>query len=372
MRPLIWWLVGLLAGVVFLFSGCARKSGVFKVGVIAPFSGPSAQYGEDIRRGYLLAVEEINAQGGVRGRKLQLLFEDSEGKPEKAVSAARKLIFMDKVKVILGPLWSSPVLAVAPICEREKVVLLSSGASSPKITKAGDYIFRNEISDAYGAQKAAELYFKAGFRRIAILYINNDYGVGVKEVTEKVYRSLGGKVLLAEAFEQDATDFRTPLLKIASRKPQALLIVAYKEAILILRQMEELGIHLQILGTPLMEDRELVEKCGKMAEGIIYAYYGTFDPASRDKRIQEFLRRFQKRFNTMPGYYAPLGYDAVYILAEAIKKGGFTAEGIKNALYKIRDFPGLTGRTSFDRNGDVIKPVILKIIKNGQFKPYLI
>jgi len=356
--------------VLFVVTQTKREPEEIKIGVIVPLTGGSAKYGKDIKRGYDLAVEEINAKGGIKGKKIILIYEDSEGKPEKAVAAAQKLIQRDKVIAILGALWSSPTLAVAPIAEKAKVIFLSSGASSPKITYAGDYIFRNEISEEYGARESAKLYFNAGFKKIAIIYVNNDYGIGVRDITRQVYEQLGGKVTAAEAFEQDEKDFRTQLLKIKETNPDAILIVSYKEAILILRQMKELGIKKQILGTPLFEDPEIIEKAGDLAEGAIYSYYGTFDPKSQDVRILAFIKKFKDKYGVEPEYYAPIGYDAVKILALAIEKGGFNSEQIKNALYEIRDFPGLSGTTSFDKNGDVIKPVILKMVKDRHFIRY--
>jgi len=364
-----------LLTVVFIitgagFSGCAKKEREIKIGVITPLTGGSAKYGEDIKRGYDLAVEEINEKGGIKGSKIGLIYEDSEGKPEKAVAAAQKLIQRDKVIAILGALWSSPTLAVAPIAEKSKVVLLSSGSSSPKVTDAGDYIFRNEISEAYGAEESAKLYFNAGFKKIAIIYVNNDYGIGVRDVTKEIYRQLGGVVTASEAFEQDEKDFRTQLLKIKKTNPDAILIVSYKEAILILRQMKELGIKKQVLGTPLFEDPEIIEKAGDVAEGAIYSYYGTFDPKSEEARIKEFMEKFRKEYGVDPEYYAPIGYDAIKIFQLAIEKGGLKPEQIKNALYQIKDFAGLSGTTSFDENGDVIKPVILKTVREGKFVRY--
>ncbi|MCD6193333.1 MAG: ABC transporter substrate-binding protein [Candidatus Aminicenantes bacterium] len=356
--------------VLIVVTQTKREPEEIKIGVIVPLTGGSAKYGEDIKRGYDLAVEEINAEGGVRGRKIRLIYEDSEGKPEKAVTAAQKLIQRDRVVAILGPLWSSPTLAVAPICEKNKVVLLSSGSSSPKITDAGDYIFRNELSDKYGAEQTAKLFFNLGFKKIAIIYVNNDFGIGYKDVTEQIYKNLGGVVTTTQSFEQDATDFRTQLLKIKDTNPEGLFIVGYKEMILILKQMREFGINAQILSVALFEDPEIIEKVGDVAEGAIYTYYGTFDPKSQESRIKEFVKKFEERYHKLPEYYAPIGYDAVKILALAIEKGGFAPEQIKEALYQIKDFPGLSGTTSFDENGDVAKPVILKTVEKGKFVKY--
>ena len=360
--------IGVVSSVLIL--GCAEEKKGIKIGVITPLSGASAKYGEDIKRGYDMAVEEINENGGIKGRKIKLTYEDSEGKPEKAVSAAQKLINQDKVIAILGALWSSPTLAVAPIAEKNKVVLLSSGSSSPEITKAGDYIFRNEISDELGATEGAKHYYNLGYKKIAGFYVNNDYGVGYRDITRRIYVELGGTVTISEMFEQDATDFRTQLLKIKDTEPDAILIVSYKEAILILKQMEELGIKKQVLGSTLFEDAEIVEKLGKTADGVIYVYYGTFDPESEDRIVVDFLNKFRSKYKIDPGYYAPIGYDAANILGSAMQKGGFSSEGIKTALYSTRDFPGISGSTSFDQNGDVIKPVVLKTINKGKFVKY--
>ena len=137
-----------------------------------------------------------------------------------------------------------------------------------------------------------------------------------------------------------------------------------------MRQLKELGIKTQILSVALFEDPEILEKAGDVAEGAIYTYYGTFSPKSEDARVQEFIGKFRRKYGVDPEYYAPIGYDAVKILALAIEKGDFDSEQIKSALYQIKDFPGLSGTTSFDKNGDVIKPVILKTVKNGKFLRY--
>jgi len=374
MKRNIWIGIGIIVivalAIVLIVTQTKKALEEIKIGVITPLTGGAAKYGEDLKRGYDLAVEEINGKGGVNGAKIKLIYEDSEAQPPKAVSAARKLIDRDKIVTILGGFGSSATLAVAPIAENKKVVLLSSASSSPKVTDAGDYIFRNEISDRYGAKETARLFFDLGFRKIGVLFINNDFGIDFCNMVQKTYKELAGTVTAAETFEQDAKDLRTQLMKIKESDPKAILIVSYKEAILILKQMRELGIRKQILSTALFEDPEILEKVGDIAEGAIYTYYGTFDTKSQDVRIREFIKNFRKKYGVDPEYYAPIGYDAVKILALAIEKGGFKPEQIKNALYQIKDFPGLSGTTSFDENGDVVKPVILKMVKNGKFVKY--
>ncbi len=371
-KTIIWLIVILvvIAGIWWGVSNRKPREEAIKIGAILPLTGGASIYGESAKEGVDLAIEEMNNKGGINGRKIEIIYEDSKAEPKEGVSAINKLITVDKVPVIIGAMTSSVTLAVAPIAEENQVVLLSPGSSAPKITKAGDYIFRNEVSEEFGARKSAEFYYDAGFKEIAILYINNDYGVSVKETTKKVYQEKGGKISTAEAFVQKTTDFRTSLQKIKNSKPQALLIVAHEEYPMIIRQMKEVGMELPILTTPVFESKELLNKLGELAEGVIYSCYSTFDLESQKEEVKQFLDNFRKKYSKDPSYYAALGYDAAYLLKIAIEKGGYHSDGIKNALYTIEDYPGVSGITSFDENGDVIKPVILKTVKNGKFVVY--
>lgn len=342
----------------------------YKIGAILPLTGEAAKYGIDLQRGYDLAVEEINSKGGISGKTIKIIYEDCEAKPNNAVLAAKKLIEKDKVKIILGCFTSSSTLAVAPICESKKVILFSSSSSSPQITYAGDYIFRNEISDLYGAEESAKMFFKIGYKNIGILYVNNDFGIDYANVVKNTYTKLGGEIAITSAFDQNAIDFRTQLIKINQKNIDALLLICYKEAILILRQMAELGIKKQILSTALFEDSEIIEKCGDLAEGAIYTYYGVFSSQIEDTLRQDFLTKFKNKYNALPEYYAPLAYDAVNIIKLALESSNFEIEKIKTNLYSIKDYNGLSGITTIDENGDVIKPVILKKVQNGKFVNY--
>jgi branched-chain amino acid transport system substrate-binding protein len=339
-----------------------------KIGAILPLTGEAAKYGEDAKLGIDFAVEEINAAGGINGKKIQVVYEDSQAAPSQGVAAIQKLITVDKVPVIIGAMASSVTLAIAPIAEENKVVLLSPASSAAKITEAGDYIFRNEFSDAYGGKVQAEsTWDELGIRDVAILYVNNDYGVGVADTFEETFESLGGNITAIESFEQGATDFRTQLTKIKDSYPDAIVVFGYNEVILILKQAKELGIETQILCNPMFEDPEILEKLGDLAEGVIYVYYGGFDPKSEEEQIKVFVSSFSEKYGREPGYYSALSYDAMKIISLAIEKGAFKSEGIKSALYAIKDYPGLTGTTTFDENGDVIKPVTLKTVRNGEF-----
>jgi branched-chain amino acid transport system substrate-binding protein len=350
--------------------GCAKNENEqeIKIGAVLPLTGGAGKYGEDAKLGLELAVKEKNSEGGINGKSIKVIFEDDQSNPQQTISAFKKLTTVHGVPVIVGAMTSSSALAVAPIAEQNRVVLFSPSASTPELSGAGDFIFRNELSDAYGGVAQAEQSWnKLGIKKVAIVYINNDYGIGVKNAFLSTFRKLGGQIVATESFEPDAQDFRTQLTRIKQKSPEAIFIVAYKESILILRQIKELGLKVKILSTPVFEDREVIEKAGETAEDVIYVYYGGFSPQSGNEHIKKFVEDFRRKYIRDPGYYSALAYDAMNIVLLAIEREGIKSEDIKNGLYQIRNFPGITGTTTFDANGDVTKPVILKTVKNGQF-----
>jgi branched-chain amino acid transport system substrate-binding protein len=355
---------------LLLIAGCGkREQRVITIGAVLSETGSGAPYGKDNRRGIELAMEELNAAGGIDGKRLQVIFEDDETQPRVSSAAMTKLVTQDKVKAIIGSTVSSCTLADAPIANREKVVLISPGASSPKITDAGDFVFRNWISDALEGSKMAEYMVNDDrFRSIAILYINNEYGVGLRKVVENRFKQLGGEVPLVDSFDQDATDFRSQLAKIKSANVDALYLAGYyQEMANVLNQAKAMGIKLPIRSCVTFEDPELLKIAGQNAEGVVYSspYYDLTDTS---KVFTVFLSRFTHRFGRDPGIFAAHGYDALNLIAQAIKQRGDDGEGIRDALYNTRDYPGVSGVTTFDSNGDVSKPIAIKVVVNGEFK----
>jgi branched-chain amino acid transport system substrate-binding protein len=200
--------------------------------------------------------------------------------------------------------------------------------------------------------------------------VNLDYGIGLTKVFEKVFESLGGRILAIEYYDQGATDFRTQLSKIKSLNPEAIYLPGYYTEIgLILRQAKEMGLKTKFLSCVGFDNPKVLEIAGNAAEGVIFArpYY---DPESNDPIVKTFVKRFRQKFGTDPGIYAAHSYDALKIIATAIKKGGYSADGIKRALYSTKNFPGVTGNTSFDKNGDVEKPIQIMEVYNGKFTKY--
>jgi branched-chain amino acid transport system substrate-binding protein len=357
--------------VVLIVTQTKKVSGTLKIGAILTLSGDAAPYGESAKNAIDMAVNEINNNNLLKNKKLSVIYEDDQLDPKTGVNAFRKLVEINKVSVIVGPLTSSVALAIAPVANEKTIVLLSPSASSPLLTNAGDYIFRNVASDEYETKVMAQYVTEAlKAKRIGIVYINNDFGVGYKEFFSKFIRQKGGEIPVAESYEQGSSDFRTQLLKMKTNLIDAIYIIGYKEMGRVLRQARELGIKSIFLSYSAIEDPDIITQANNAAEGLIYTRQ-SFDPDDPDNVVNKFSTSYRTLYKKDPDAYAALSYDAINILAKAISEGGVNSEGIKTALYGIKNFPGVTGRTTFDANGDVTKSISIKEIKNGKFD-YLI
>ncbi len=361
--------VAFIAIFALTLSSCkskAKEPAVIKIGAILPLSGDAAQYGEWGKSGIDLAVEEINSKGGINNKKIEVIYEDDAADPKKGVSAANKLITIDGVKVIIGPIPSTVTLAVAPICEKNKVIIMSS-SSSPAITSAGDYIFRNWPSDDFEGTAMADYAIKKGYKRVAVFNINNEYGLGVVKVFKKKFSELGGKVVISETFAQGSSDMKPQLLKIKDRNPDAIYLVGHaKENGHVVKQARDLKIKAKILGTVGIEGPDFINIAGEAAEGLVYTA-PAFDPDSAVPLIKKYQVAYAKKYGKKSEIFAATMYDATKIVALMIEKYGYDPDKIKEGLYSLKNYSGVTGNTTFDSNGDVIKAVMFKTVKNGKF-----
>lgn len=355
----------------FLSASCAQKEpATYKIGAILPLSGSGANYGKWEKQGIDLAVEEINQAGGINGKKLEIIFEDSKSLPKDGVSAMNKLATVDKVPVAIAGI-SSVVLACAPVADQYKVVLLNSGGISPKIRGAGEYVFSNIGDGAVEVKVMAEYaYNYLKFKKLAVLYINAAAGTDSRDIFIKHFKGLGGEIVAVEGHEQGATDFRAQLTKLRDAKPEAIYLASFtKESALILKQANEMRIKTQWLSYAPFQGQDILTIAGKTADGVIYTS-PAFDPNSTDEKMREFQSKYESKYGIKSELYAATFYDGIKLIAEAIKKGGYNSEGIKRALIEVKDYHGVSGVTTFDADRAVSKPVILKTIKDGQFIIY--
>ncbi len=355
--------------VVSMLAGCApaaQAPAEIKIGTIGPLTGDYATYGENVRKGVEIAVEEVNAAGGIDGKQIKLISEDTKGSPDDAAKAATKLIDVDKVTAIIGAVLSGETKTAAPFANDAKVTMISPSSTATGIPDIGPYIFRNCLSDdVQGAQLAEYAIKELGAKKIAIFYAKNDYGEALKNAVEAKAAELA-TVVAVESYNDGEQDFNAVLTSIKAKQPDTLYIAGYyTEAAKIAQQASDQGLKVQILGADGFFSAKLTELGGTAVEGAIFT--ASFYPADPDAAVQTFVNAYKAKFNEDADMFSAQGYDAMKLVLEAIKAGGSDAEAIRNAMAAIKDFPGITGKTSFTENGDCDKEVLILKVQDGAF-----
>lgn len=367
MKKYLYLIIFFLSFILLLSCGSKVKEDEMFIGATLPLTGDAAQWGKNTQDGINLAVEEINNNDGILGKKISIVYEDTKALPKEGINAYQKLRTEYNVQAIIDDSVSSVTLSMAPMAEKDQVVILATGATAPKITEAGDFIFRIWNSDLYEGEFVAKYAFeKMNLKKIAIVYINNDYGKGLEEVFKLKFKQFGGEVTDSAAFDQNTTDYKTQLVKINANKPEAIYLVGYpKEIPLVLKQIKEMGLKARLLGTVAMQDDQLLKIAGNAAEGLIFPY--PEDPTGDN--VKRFEANYTKKYGKKPGITSDVGYDAVYMIKNAIElTKNFNGISIKDGLYKIENFPGASGKMTFDKNGDVHKLMNIKVVNNGNFE----
>lgn len=335
-----------------------------KIGAILPLTGEGTSYGDVWKKSIELGKGEIEAK---YGQKIEIIYEDSQMKPADAATAASKLINTDKVKaIIIGT--SRESLAVAPIAEANKVLMITAGTGA-EISKAGDYVFRTSPSDLYQGNDLADFAVKKGYAKMATLFLNDEYGKGITDVFGQRLESIGGKVVAKEEFQaQGVSDYKTQLTKIAKEKASAILMIASQNQYpLIFKQMRELGMNLPVLTGEGFKDQVILDNMKDLAEGVTFT--ALIDPKTPEG--ERFYSLYKEKYISEPGVYATAFYDNAELILTALIESKGDIEKAKAWLYAIKDWKGATGTTNFDANGDVIgKSYTIYTVKNGQFVPY--
>ena len=320
-------------------------------------SGVAESYGNPLLRAKLLAVEEINAAGGVNGRMLELIVEDSKCAAQDAITAYNKLTDVDGVKIILGATCSGSTLGAAPLAEAEGVVMLSASATSPDVAGAGDYIFRTAINDLQLGIDIGNTLWVDGARAIATITESTDYAEGARSTSVAQFEKLGGSVIAAEGFSSDTVDFRSQLTKLINANPDALLLAAQGEAAggTIMKQARELGYDGPIYSEIVPTGPEALNIAGDAATGL-KAIIPNPDLATAAGK--DFLANFRARYGTVATlpWFQGSAYDDVYIAAECLKQTGDDqdADGFRDCLHNLTWSGAIGDNYSFDENGDVV------------------
>lgn len=351
--------------------GCQTKkeAEVIKLGWVAPFSGNYAWAGKYLTDGSKVAIEEINAAGGILGRKLVLLSEDDEGDPTKSVNAAIKLIEKDKIDVLMGPFNSSCALAVMKVAEQREVPMVTWALTPLLTTQGNKWVFRLSPSDAVSVKSIIDYALdQKGYKRIAFLTDSTDYGTGGYIVGEQVLKQRGLAPLCNEKFNIPDKDFTAQLLRIKALNPDALFLHGDEGDIgIIARQRIQLGMgNLQIIGGVPLTGKKFIEMAGaEAAEGTIVAT--NFLASNPDPKIQEFVQKFQKMHGYVPEARGAGGYDGTWVAALGIKNAGkLDKTAIRDGIRAVQGYEGVQGVFNYDETGEGLKSCIKAIFRNGE------
>jgi branched-chain amino acid transport system substrate-binding protein len=344
--------------------GAGGNSGSIVVGYYGDLTGRTSNFGQSTKRGVEMAVDEINKAGGINGRQIQVLSEDDEGRPEKAATVVTKLIDQDRVIALVGEVASGNTLAAAPKAQAAKVPMISPSSTNPAVTQVGDYISRVCFIDPFQGEVMAKFAANTLKAKTAavMLDFNSPYSRGLTEFFEASFKKLGGQIVDKQSYTQGDRDYKGQLTAIRSHNPDVIYVPGYYgEVGVIAKQAQQLDIKAPMLGGDGWDAVQLWELGGNALNGsYISNHYSVDDPSPA---IQKFVADFKTRNGIAPDALAALGYDAMRVLADAIKRAG-TTEGpqLRDAINATKNFPGVTGIISIDANRNAVKPaVVLKL-----------
>jgi branched-chain amino acid transport system substrate-binding protein len=348
----------------FTIKNKQTSSEEIKIGFVIPLTGDAATYGEPMQKAATLAVDEINKNGGINGKKLTVIYEDSKCKGKEALTAVQKLISIDKVKIIDGFTCAEDLLSVASLLEENKILALAPGASSPQVSKAGDYIFQNNPSASIATKQLAVL-MASKYKKVAIISEKTGFATDINNYFVKEFQSAADKIVHEEAYTSDTRDFRDLILKVKAAQPEAIFVNPQTEIAggTIIKQLRNLGVDVPLYGMDTISGSKTREIAGQAIEGLtILAVPGL---NQNNLKAQKFLKDFTQNFG-QPTFDLYLGssYDSINIIAQAIAEVGNNPTKIKDYLYKLKSYSGVIGTYSFDQNGDIvgIDFVVKKII----------
>lgn len=337
-----------------------------RVGEYGSLTGSTATFGKSTHEGIVIAVEEINAAGGVKGKKIRLFTEDDQSKPEEAANAVTKLISQNNVSVILGEVASSRSLAAAPICQQNGVPMITPSSTNPKVTEVGDHIFRVCLLDSFqGKAVAAFVVQELKFRRGAILIdVKNDYSVGLAQFFRENFVSLGGRIVASPSYSEGDSDFRSQLTAVKAQNPQFIFVPGYyTEAGQIALQARDLGMRMPIIGSDGWESPKLLEIGGRALEGAYYSnHYYAEDPSPA---VQAFVQKYQQKFGAVPDSLAALAYDAAKVMAEAMARtANLDKKEIRDQIAATTGFQGVTGNITIGPDRNAVKSLVMLKVEN--------
>jgi branched-chain amino acid transport system substrate-binding protein len=364
----------LSVGGLALLSACGGEKtpgaeGI-QVGFFGALTGPTATFALSGKNGSALGAEEINAAGGVLGKRIEFVVEDDRGEASEAASVVSKLITRDHVVALIGENASSRTLAAAPIAQSYGVPIISPSSTNVEVTKKGDYVFRVCFIDSYQGGVLSSFAFRTLKARTAAILVDarNDYSVGLAAAFREGFEKEGGRVVGELKYAEGDSDFSAQLTAIRALHPDVLVVPGYyTDAGLVARQAKSLGVDAILLGADGWDSPKLAEIGGPAVEGSYFSnHYSVDDPSPA---VRRFVHAYNKRYGADPDSIAALSYDAVRLLADAIRRAGSTeGKRVRDALADTKDFEGVTGRITMDADRNPIKPAVILKVEGGRFR----
>ena len=340
------------------------------LGEVGSLTGSEATFGISTRNAIELAINEVNAAGGVKGKKIEVRVYDNQSKPEEAAQAANRLINQDNVLLILGEVASSNSMAMAEKAQPAKVPMISNASTNPKVTEIGDYIFRVCFIDPFQGYVMAKFsHDNLKLNKVAVLRdLGSAYSQGLADVFERKYTEMGGKIVARETYTKGSTDFRSQLTAIKRASPDAIYIPGYYNDIgLIARQARELGITATLMGGDGWDSEKLFELGGSAVEGSYFSNH--YSPDDPNPRVQKFIASYKAAYGSVPDSLAALGYDAAMVAVDAIKRApSFDRAAIRDAIAQTKNFHGVTGSITLDEKRNATKSAVVLQVGKGQTK----
>jgi len=364
------WLRALACLGAFALPCAAHAADPYRVGVSGPLTGHDAQYGEQWKRGFDLALDQINGSGGIHGHPLQYDFEDSRSDPRQAVAIAQKFAGDSRILLELGDLSSGASMAASPIYQRAGLVQFGFTNSHPDFTKGGDYMWSTAISQAEEQPLLAQYVTGGlGFRKIAVLYLNTDWGRTSEDIFAKSARAHGAQIVAAEGYQPDEKDFRATLTRVRSANPDSIVLISYySDGAQIVRQARTAGIGLPIAAVGSVYSPKFLELGGDAVNGVYTE--SNFYPGDPRPEVQSFVQRYRAKYGAEPDTFAARAYDAMILAGELLRRYGATRAAVHDGLAKIDDVPSVIfGHFRFDpqtRRVAGAKNLDL-VVKDGKF-----
>src|SRR6516225_7349085 len=360
----------LIFGVILAIAGSAFSQDTIKIGEFGSLTGDNASFGTSQNNGVQMALEEINAAGGVLGKKIDLIVEDNETKQGETTTIVRKLNSQDHVVAIIGEVASSKTLEAAPIAQAAKIPLIATAATNPRVTQVGDYIFRVCFTDDFQAVVIARFVLeKLKLNKIAFMTdVKQDYSVGLTNIAKDYLAKHGATIVKEQSYSSGDKDFRAQLTDLKAAAPDVIIITGYyPEAALIAKQARQFGIKSTFVGGDGWDGSSLIPVGGKAIEGAYFSNH--FSTEDKSPLVQDFVAKYKQKYNAVPDAFAALGYDATKLLADAIKRAGSTdPEKIRAAIQDTKEFPGVSGKITIGTDRNAVKSAVIVTIKDGALK----